>query len=89
MLNPWLISDVDKLFNKTNLEKFFHYLITERAYKPTTIAEKIRRLKMAIKYVIHTEDSMMQNQELFIQGSILIELMNWWGHSLSKPIALQ
>ena len=88
-LTPGLSSDVDKLFNKTNLEKFFHYLITERAYKPTTIAEKIRRLKMAIKYVIHTEDSVMKNQELFIRGSILIELMSQWGRSLSKPIALQ
>lgn len=88
-LTPGSSCDVDKLFNKTNLENFFHYLITEKAYKPTTIAEKIRRLKMAIKYVIHAEDSMMQNQELFIRGSILIELMNQWGHSLSKPIALQ
>jgi len=88
-LTPGSSCDVDKLFNKTNLEKFFHHLINDKAYKPTTIAEKIRRLKLAIKYVIHAEDSMMQNQELFIRGSILIELLNQWGHSLSKPIALQ
>jgi len=36
-------TDMDKLFNKTNLERFFHTLMTERDYKPTTIAEKIRR----------------------------------------------
>ena len=88
-LTPGSSSDVDKLFNKTNLEKFFHTLITERGYKPTTIAEKIRRLKLAIKYVIHTEDSMMKNQDLYIRGSMLLEVMSQWCHSLSKAIALQ
>ena len=82
-------SYVDRLFNKSNLEGFFHTLITEREYKPTTITEKIRRLKMAIKYVMHTEDSLMKNQELFIRGSILLELMSQWSHSLAKAIALQ
>lgn len=80
---------MDKLFNKHNLETFFHFLMTDRGYKPTTIAEKIRRLKMAIKYVIHTRDSIMTNQELYIRGSILIESMSQWCHSLSRAIALQ
>ena len=82
-------SYVDMLLNKTNLEGFIHILATERRYKPTTIAEKIRRLKMGIKYLIHAEDSMMKNQDLFIRGSLLLELLSQWCYSLKKPIALQ
>lgn len=81
-------SYIDTLFNKSNLERFFHILITDKGYKPTT-TEKIRRLKLAIKYVIHTEDSMMKNQDLFIRGSMLLELLSQWCHSLSKAVALQ
>ena len=79
----------DILLNKTNLEGFIHILATERRYKPTIIAEKIRRLKMGIKYLIHAEDSMMKNQDLFIRGSLLLELLSQWCYSLKKPIALQ
>ena len=82
-------SYIATLFNKSNLERFCYILINERGYKPTTITEKIRRLKMAIKYVIHTEDSMMKDQDLFIRGSMLLELLSQWGHSLSKAVALQ
>ena len=82
-------SDIDKLFNKSNLESFFRKLLTERHYKPTTISEKIRRMKLAIKYIIHAEDSMLANKELFIKGSRLLELLTQWCLSLSKAIALQ
>ena len=82
-------SYVDTLINKPNLERFIHYLVTQRGYKPTTIAEKIRRMKMAIKYVTHAEDSMITNRNLFMRGSLLLEVLSQWGHSLSKAIALQ
>ena len=82
-------SDIDKLFNKANLERFFQKLLNERHYKPTTISEKIRRMKLAIKYVIHAEDSMLSNRDLFIKGSRLLELLTQWCLSLSKAIALQ
>ena len=82
-------TDMDKLFDKRNLERFCHTLMTERGYKPTTIAEKIRRLKMAVKFIIHTQDATIVNQELYIRGSMLIEIMTQWCHSLSKAIALQ
>ena len=82
-------SDIDILFNKANLESYFQKLLSERQYKPTTLSEKIRRMKQAIKYVIHTEDSMMTNKELFVKGSRLLELLTQWCLSLSKAIALQ
>ena len=82
-------SDIDTLFNRSNLEHFFQKLLTERHYKPTTISEKIRRIKQAIKYVIHAEDSMLANQELFIKGSRLLDILTQWCLSLSKAIALQ
>ena len=68
---------------------FFQKLLPERRYKPTTLSEKIRRMKLAIKYVIYAEDSMMTNKELFIKGSRLLELLTQWCLSLSKAIALQ
>jgi len=46
-------------------------------------------MKLAIKYVIHSEDSMMTNKELFVKGSRLLELLTQWCLSLSKSIALQ
>ena len=82
-------NDLDRLFNKSNLEKFFQQLLHKKQYKPTTITEKIRRMKLAIKYVIHEEDSMMTDKEIFIKGSRLLELMTQWCLSLSKAIALQ
>lgn len=82
-------NDIDKLFNKGNLENFFQKILNERHYKPTTLSEKIRRMKLAIKYVIHAEDSMLANKELFIKGSRLLELLTQWCLSLSKAIALQ
>ena len=82
-------NDIDILFNKANLESYFQKLLSERQYKPTTLSEKIRRMKLAIKYVIHSEDSMMTNKELFVKGSRLLELLTQWCLSLSKAIALQ
>ena len=32
---------------------------------------------------------MMNNQDLYIRGSMLLEVMSQWCHSLSKAIALQ
>lgn len=46
-------------------------------------------MKLAIKYVIHVEDSMLANKELFIKGSRWLELLTQWCLSLSKAIALQ
>ena len=40
--------------------------LCERQYKSTTLLEKIRHMKLAIKYVIHAEDFMMTNKELLI-----------------------
>lgn len=82
-------SDIDILFNKKNLESHFQKLLSEKNYKPTTLSEKIRRMKLAIKYVIHAEDSLMMNKELFIKGNRLLELLTQWCLSLSKAIALQ
>ena len=82
-------SDIEKLFNKLNLETFFQKLLHERNYKPTTIAEKIRRMKLAIKFVIHKEDSMLTNKELYFKGNRLLDMLTQWCLSLTKAISLQ
>lgn len=82
-------SYVDTLINKPTLEQFIQYLVTLRGYKPMIIAEKIRRMKMAIKYVTHAEDSMITNRNLFMHRSLLLEVLSQWVHYLSKAIALQ
>jgi len=83
-------SDIDDLFYKSNLElflkSFFLKGVTNRLY---TLSEKIRRMKLAIQYVIHSEDSMMTNKKLVVKGSRLLELLTQWCLSLSKAIALQ
>jgi len=82
-------NDIDTLFNKSNLENFFQKLLCERHYKPTTISEKIRRMKLAIKFIIHSEDSMLTNKGLYIKGTRLLEILTQWCLSLTKAIALQ
>ena len=52
------------------------------------ISEKIRRMKLTIKYIIHAEDSMFATKELFIEGSRLLEILMQWCLSLSKAITL-
>ena len=69
------------------MESYYHHLKHINRYKPTTNAEKLRRLKLAINFVLH--DNSKEDQELYIKGCRLLDLLRQWVHSLSKSIAIQ
>jgi len=60
-------SDVDLLLNKKAIEAFFIYL-KNQTYQPTTIAEKLRRIKMAIQFILHQTDSTPVGEKIYIRG---------------------
>ena len=74
------------LLNPTLLEQYYHHLKATNKYKPTTNAEKLRRIKMAIKFILHENQL---NQEMYIKGCRIIDNLSQWIHSLSKHISLQ
>ena len=74
------------LLNQNQLERYYHYLRITNKFKPTTNAEKLRRIKMAIKFILHNNE---MNQELYIKGSRTIDNLSQWIHSLSKQISIQ
>ena len=51
------------LLNNRNLEEFYNLLKDERQYKPTTVAEKLRRMKMAIQFLLHQRDTDTKDDE--------------------------
>ena len=44
------------LLNQKNLEHYYHHLKTSKKYKPTTNAEKLRRLRLAIRFLLHNQE---------------------------------
>ena len=74
------------LLNLKVIEKYYHHLKTAHKFKPTTSAEKLRRLKMAIKYIIHANQT---DQQMYIRGCQIVDTLSQWIHSLSKQISLQ
>lgn len=79
----------DMLLNLENLENFFQSIKKERSYKPTTQQEKLRRLKMAIQFVMREQDSEMTNESLYIRSSQIIKRPNKCIKSLSKAVGKQ
>ena len=73
----------DRLCNRTNLEVFLHYIKAEKAYKPTTVTEKLRRLKLAIRYI------MDKSKDHDSTGDSLLQLLTQWCHSLSQDVTIQ
>ena len=52
---------------------------------PMTSAEKLRRIKLAIKFIIRQND----DQELYYRGKWIINKIDEWCHGLGKKIATQ
>ena len=67
------------------LEQYYHFLQVTNNFKPTTNAEKLRRIKMAIRFILHNGT----DQEIYIKGCRIIDTLSQWIHSLSKHISLQ
>lgn len=60
-----------------------------KEYAPTTIAEKMRRLQLAIDYTIATENKDEKNDAMFIRCQRIIKNLEKWRRSLSKDITKQ
>ena len=77
---------INKLFNHKNVEQFYHCMKEQLQYQPSTIAEKLRRLKRAIEVVAHQQFTDISIQQTATQYK---DLSNTWINSLGKLQALQ
>lgn len=78
-------TDTSKLLSLRHLECFKKYMKDVKRYKPTTVTEKLRRIKLAIKYA--TRD--VEDQDLYYRANRVIDAVNEWCHALGKDIGLQ
>ena len=76
-------SATDLLLDKKVLQA--HYDKSKDIYQPTTITEKLRRLKMAIEFLNHTHD----NEEVYMKATRTMEMLSRWIKALSKAIGKQ
>ena len=79
-------TDQKKLFNRKCLKEFYHHMKNELNYKPSTLAEKLRRLRKAVDFVAHENFTDAKIHQTSLQYKTLLTS---WINSLSKPIALQ
>ena len=77
--------DSKKLLDIKNLETFVVLMTDDKQYKATTRAEKLRRIKLAIKFIMRQEES----PELYYRAKRVIDEIDEWCHGLGKQIALQ
>lgn len=68
---------------------YVKHLQDVKEYAPTTIAEKMRRLQLAIDYTIAMENKDEKNDKMFIRCQRIIKHLEKWRHSLSKDITKQ
>jgi len=74
------------LMSRKMLEIYYSQLKGRIGYEPTTIAEKLRRISMAIGFIIHEN---ADNQNLYIHGSQHRDIIKQWVKSLAKKISMQ
>ena len=68
------------LLNVKSLEQYYHHM-KHTMYKPSTPSDKLRRLKLAIKFLIHENHN---NTDSSTKGYQIISLLSYWIKSLSK-----
>ena len=73
------------LLNQQNLERYYRFLKTNKQYKPTTNAEKLR-LKLAFRFIMHQQE---EDQALYIKGCRYLDLIKQSVYFLSNSISLQ
>lgn len=79
----------DVLLNIENLYNYINYLQDVKEFAPTTVAEKLRRLQMAIEYTIAKENKEENNDAMFVRCQRIMKHLEKWRHSLSKDITKQ
>ena len=63
------------------------FLRVTNKFKLTTNAEeKLRKLKIAIKFILHNNGT---NQKMYMKGYRIVDTLSQWIYSLSKQISLQ
>lgn len=68
------------------LEMYYNHLKETMKCKVTTAAEKLRRMCMAISFIMHEN---ADNETVFTWGSQVRDIIKQWIKSLSKKIAMQ
>ena len=56
----------------------------ELVFKPSTVAEKLRRIRLAISFIIRQKDD-----ATYTKGKRIIDLVEEWGRGLGKDISIQ
>lgn len=79
----------DLLLDMSHLKNYLHHLQQHFQFAATTISEKIRRLRLAIEYTLHTENANECNTSMFIRCTKILTNLTKWGKSLSKDIQQQ
>ena len=75
---------LNKLLNVEKLESFQKKMKDEKHYKPTTRTEKLRRIKLAIRFMIRGKDD-----QLYTKGMRTIDCIDEWTRGHSKDIVIQ
>lgn len=65
-----LTTPTDLLLNRKVLENYHHQL---KKNQPTTMTEKLRRIRMAINFVMHEND----DDDLYIKGKRTMDMISW------------
>ena len=81
-------TSIEFLFNPKNLENFYHF-VKRQQHKPTIASEKLRRVKMAIQFILHETSDSKEDMNLYVKGMHLVTLLTQWTKSLPKAIAIQ
>ena len=79
----------DYLLNLKHLKSYLDYLQEDCEFAPTTISEKIRRLRMAMEFVLYKENPMETNTSFFTRTHQIMMHLSKWCKSLSKGIKEQ
>ena len=79
----------DLLLDMENLKNYLQYLQQHFTFAATTISEKIRRLRLAIEYTLHIENSDECDTIMFMRCTKILTNLLKWGKSLSKDIQRQ
>lgn len=79
----------DLLLDMDHLKNYLQHLQQNFQFAATTISEKIRRLRLAIEYTLHKENSTECNTSMFIRCNKILTNLIKWGKSLSKDIQHQ
>ena len=79
----------DYLLNLQHLKAYLDYLQEDCELAPTTISEKIRRLRLAIEFTLFFENPAETDAVLFTRAHQILMHLSKWGKSLSKGIKEQ